>query len=153
MYFNKEFDPEVECRPTFEQLSQERIINEANKNINVLRALENVLTDRMAGYNSLHTTLTKTSNSHNLLENVEGTLKVALDSLFVFTEQEMLQCKQHVFLSDLRKSLNEMRIDAQKRIVDYQKEIAVAEKEVTAAEKRLTKTKEALERSMDYKSK
>mgnify|MGYP006184151993 CR=1 FL=1 len=36
MYFNKEFDPEVECRPTFEQLSHERIVNEANKNINIL---------------------------------------------------------------------------------------------------------------------
>jgi len=87
MYFNKEFDPEVECRPTFEQLSHERIVNEANKNINILKALENILSDRMAGYNSLHTTLTKTSSSHGLLENVDGTLKVALDSLFVFTEQ------------------------------------------------------------------
>eukprot|EP01032_Pedospumella_encystans_P009944 gene9944-11660_t len=153
MYFNKEFDAEVECRPTFEQLSHERIINEANKNINVLKALENVLTDRMAGYNTLHTTLTKAGSSHSLLENVDGTLKVALDSLFVFTEQETLQCKQHTYLSDLRKSLAEMRLDAQKRITDYQKEINAAEKEVTAAEKRLAKTKEALERSMDYKSK
>lgn len=153
MYFSKEFDAEVECRPTFEQLSHERIINEANKNINVLKALENVLSDRMAGYNSLHTTLTKAGSSHSLLENVDGTLKVALDSLFVFTEQELLQCKQHTYLSDLRKSLTEMRLDAQKRITDYQKEINAAEKEVTSAEKRLAKTKEALERSMDYKSK
>mgnify|MGYP006196904261 CR=1 FL=1 len=140
-----------------------------------MKALENILTDRMAGYNSLHTTLTKTSSSHGLLENVDGTLKVALDSLFVFTEQvslvpitfttvlqlyphyqnsvftpyqqEMMQCKQHLYLTDLRKSLNEMRLDAQKRITDYQKEINAAEKEVTNAEKRLAKTKEAMVRS------
>jgi hypothetical protein len=87
MYFHKEYDAEVECRPTFEQLSHERIINEANKNINVLRALENIVTDRMTGYNSLHSTLQKTSASYELLENVDGTLKVALDSLFMFTDQ------------------------------------------------------------------
>lgn len=194
MYFNKEYDAEVECRPTFAQLSQERIINEANKNINVLKALENIINDRMTGYTALHNTLMKTNASYELLENVEGTLKVALDSLFMFTEQvrnfsawcmckptihlvecnelfylmnvrymyvlccfsivqEMMHCKQHVFLSDLRKSLNEMRTDAQRRITDYQKEISTAEKEVISAEKRLAKSKEALERSHDHKAK
>jgi hypothetical protein len=87
MYFHKEYDAEIECRPTFEQLSHERIINEANKNINVLKALENIVTDRMTGYNSLHSTLLKTGASYELLENVDGTLKVALDSLFMFTDQ------------------------------------------------------------------
>lgn len=90
MYFNKEYDADVECRPTFEQISHERIINEANKNINVLKALENILNDRMNGYTALHNTLTKTNASYELLENVEGTLKIALDSLFMFTEQVII---------------------------------------------------------------
>jgi hypothetical protein len=58
-----------------------------------------------------------------------------------------------MFLGDLKKSLNEMRTDAQRRIGDYQKEVLAAEKEVVSAEKRLAKTKEALERSLDYRSK
>ena len=58
-----------------------------------------------------------------------------------------------MFLGDLKKSLNEMRTDAIRRIADYQKEITAAEKEVTSAEKRLYKTKEALDRSLDYRSK
>lgn len=92
MYFSKEYDAEAECRPTFAQLSQERIINEANKNINVLKALENIINDRMTGYTALHNTLMKTNASYELLENVEGTLKVALDSLFMFTEQVRTLC-------------------------------------------------------------
>ncbi len=58
-----------------------------------------------------------------------------------------------MFLGDMKKSLNEMRTGAQCRIGDYQKEVMAAEKEVVSAEKRLAKTKEALERSLDYKSK
>lgn len=91
MYFHKEYDAEVECRPTFDQLSHERIINEANKNVNTLKALENIVGDRMTGFAALHNTLLKTAASYELLENVDGTLKVALDSLFVFTEQ-VLPC-------------------------------------------------------------
>lgn len=67
--------------------------------------------------------------------------------------QEVQQARQHVFLGDLKKSLSEMRTDAIRRIADYQKEIAAAEKEVASAEKRLNKTKEALDRSLDYRSK
>ena len=153
MYYNKEFNAEMECRPTFEQLSHERIVNEATRNINVLKALENIIGDRMVGFNSMHTTLAKANTSYELLENVEGTLKVALDSLFVYTEQEMLQYKQHVFLGDLRKSLSEIRADAQRRIGDYQKEINAVEKEVHSAEKKLNKSKEALEKCVESKNK
>jgi hypothetical protein len=87
MYFHKEYNAEVECRPTFEQLSHERVVNEANKDVNLLKALEIVVSDRMTGYASLNTALHKTGSSYELLENVDGTLKIALDSLFVFTDQ------------------------------------------------------------------
>ena len=87
MYFNKEYNAEVECRPTFEQLSHERIITEVNKSINTLKALENIVNDRMIGYNSLHSSLMKTHSSYEQLEHSDGTLKVALDSLYIFTEQ------------------------------------------------------------------
>jgi hypothetical protein len=174
MYFHKEYNAEVECRPTFEQLSHERVVNEANKDVNLLKALEIVVSDRMTGYASLNTALHKTGSSYELLENVDGTLKIALDSLFVFTDQvsrsliyygvvvtcpfccmcsqEVQQSRQHVFLGDLKKSLNEMRNDAVRRISDYQKEIVTAEKEVMLAEKRLAKTKEALERCVDHRA-
>ena len=92
MYFQKEYIADIECRPTFEQLSHDRIVNEANKNINVLKSLENIVGDRMVGYNVLHNTLSKTAGSYELLENVDGTLKIALDSLFMFTEQVIIAC-------------------------------------------------------------
>lgn len=153
MYFHKEYNAEIECRPSFEQLSHERVVNEANKDVNLLKALESIVHDRMSGYTSLNSALLKSTSSYELLETVDGTLKVALDSLFVFTDQEIQQSRQHVFLGDLKKSLNEMRSDATRRITDYQKEIATAEKEVTLAEKRLAKTKEALERCVDHRAK
>lgn len=87
MYYDKEFDEVTECRPSFEQLSLECIITEANKNIAVLKALENIVGERMTGLNALHLSLKKASVSYELLENVEGSLKVALDSLFLCSEQ------------------------------------------------------------------
>lgn len=64
-----------------------------------------------------------------------------------------MQTKQHLFLGDLKRSLNEIRTDSQRRVNDYQREISNAEKEVQMAEKKLAKSKEALERSIDYRSK
>ena len=91
MYFVKEFDADIECRPSFEQLSHERIVNEANKNLSLLKALESIINDRMVGFSSLHSSLSKSNTCYEMLENVEGTLKVALDSLYVFTEQVNIQ--------------------------------------------------------------
>jgi PDZ domain-containing secreted protein len=152
MYFDKEFDANSECRPSFEQLSHERIVNEANKNASMLKSLESMIADRLVGFNALYTTLSKMNSQYELLDNVEGTLRVAMDSMFVFSELEAMQCKQNVFLGDLKKSINEVKSESQRRMMDYQKEINSAEKDVVSAEKKLMKSKEILERTLDHKN-
>ncbi|KAJ1432479.1 hypothetical protein B484DRAFT_29079 [Ochromonadaceae sp. CCMP2298] len=150
MYYQKEYDADIECRPSFEQISHDRILHEAGKNLSILKALENVVTDRLNGFNAFSASRSRPP-SYELLENVGGSLRLGLDSLFVYAEQEQLQSRQQLFLSDLRKSLTQMRLDASRRVSDYQREINSAEKEVGLAEKKLHKSKEQ-ERG-DYKSK
>lgn len=61
--------------------------------------------------------------------------------------QETLKAKQQIYLSDLKRSLGEMRLDAQRRVTEYQREVITVEKELAGAEKKLAKSKEVLERS------
>lgn len=58
-----------------------------------------------------------------------------------------------MFLSDLRRSLLEMRSEAVRKMMDYQRELQQADKDVAAAEKKLAKSKEQLDRMLDNRSK
>ena len=80
-------DMDLECRPTFEQLSLDRIVNEAHHNLNMLKALDNILADRIVACNQLNAQLTKSRTNFEAFDRIEGTLKYALDTLFIFTEQ------------------------------------------------------------------
>lgn len=153
MILQKEFNEDIECRPTYEQVSHDRIIDEANKNVAVMKSLENIINERLNGFNAMYASVSKTRPQFEAFEQSDYTMKGALDSFFLYVEQEILQSKQSIFLGDLRRSLNEMRVDAQKRLTDYQKEIAAAEKDVAAAEKKLTKSKENYDRNMEFKAK
>ena len=49
LYFNRKVDEKFamqETKPTFEQLSQSSITNEANRNVKILRAIEIILQER-----------------------------------------------------------------------------------------------------------
>lgn len=111
-----------------------------------LKALESLVSERLTAFSTYYTSIVKARSSFEAFESVGGTLRLAFDSLFLFTEQEIAQSKQQIFLGDLRKSLSEMRADANKRIADYQREIAQAEKEVASAETKLARTKEQAEK-------
>ena len=87
MYYQKDFNEINECKITFEQLSYNHIINEVNKCIEILKALEHFINARMIGYDAYHTALSKSHASYEILENSSGTLKYALDSFFVYTGQ------------------------------------------------------------------
>lgn len=50
MYFDKEFNESIECKPTFEQLSYDVILSETLKNVDIIKALENIIHARMIGY-------------------------------------------------------------------------------------------------------
>lgn len=83
----------MECRPTYEQVGQDRIIDEANKNVIVLKSLENVLNERMLGFNALSASVSKTRPYFEAFEHSDCTLKLALDSLFIYVEQ--VTCRHH----------------------------------------------------------
>lgn len=86
----KEYVEEVECRPTFEQVSQEKIIDEATKNLIVLKSLENIISERMNGFNAMNTSVLKARPSFESFEHSDCTIKLALDSLFIFVEQVLV---------------------------------------------------------------
>lgn len=83
----KEYIEEVECRPTFEQVSQEKIVDEATKNLIVLKSLENIINERMNGFNAQNTSILKARPFFESFEHSDCTIKLALDSLFIFVEQ------------------------------------------------------------------
>ncbi len=87
MYFQKEIDMEYECRPTYEQLSLDRIIDEANRNMNALKSLENLITERITGFSAFAANITKYRNFAESFENNEGSLRVSIDSFCYFIDQ------------------------------------------------------------------
>jgi hypothetical protein len=70
-----------------------------------------------------------------------------LFALILAFYQEVQKSKQQIYLSDLKRSLAEMRMDAQRRVNEYMREIQTAEKDLTSAEKKIQKSKEALDRA------
>jgi len=153
MSFQRDFDEELECRATFEQLSHERVVDEAGKNILILKSFETILQERMQSFAVFLAALSKARGSFEVFQYSDGSLRQALDALFVFTEQELQQARLQQVLGDLRRKLSEVKVDAQKRLIDYQREVGDAEKEVVAAERRLAKSKAQLEKCLEHKQK
>lgn len=92
MYFHKELNVEAECRPTFDQLSIERIVDETQKTLSTLKSLETILGERYGGFSSLNSSLLKARASFEGFETTEGTLKLAADAFYIFSEQVMTGC-------------------------------------------------------------
>lgn len=152
--YQRDLDEDQECRPTFNQLSMERIVEEAQKSISSLKSLETIVSERLAGFTAFNSSLLKARTAFEGFEtNEQGTLKLATDAFFIFSEQELASSRQQLFLGDLKRSLSEVRHDAQRKLTEYQKELATADKDVATAEKKLIKTREAQERGVDYRSK
>jgi hypothetical protein len=142
MYIQKDIDIEFECRPTYEQLSIDRIVDEANRNMNAIKALENLINERLAGLGAFANCVTKYRSFAEVFDSNEGTLKLSVENFCMFLDQEIHHSRQQIFLGDLKRSLTEMRGDAQRRISEYQREIATAEMELSNAEKKIVKLKE-----------
>lgn len=68
----------------------ERIIDEANKNIGALKALETLVTERLTAYTTLQNSAAKAKSAFEAFENFGGTLKLALDSFYLYSEQVMI---------------------------------------------------------------
>ena len=153
MSFQRDFDEELECRPTFEQLSHERVVDEAGKNILVLKSFETILQERTQAFSVFLSSLSKARSSFEVFQYADGSLRQALDALFVFIEQELQQARLQQTLGDLRRKMSEVKVDAQKRMTDYQREVADADKDVAAAEKKLGKSKAALDKCLEQKQK
>lgn len=135
--FQKDLDEELECRPTFEQLDQERIIDESNKNIQVMKSLGDILQDRMQSYNHFLATLGKTKHSFEGFQYCDGTIRQALDALFVYVEKELQTSRQQLVGSEWKKALSDLRHDAERKLLDYQRELAAVEKDFHNAEKKI----------------
>ena len=78
---------ELECRPTFEQLGMDRIIDEAHKNVNALKAIETLVSERLSAHAAMQQSAHKIKTAFEAFETVDGSLKLALDSFYLYTEQ------------------------------------------------------------------
>lgn len=90
MYIQKKIDVALETRPTFEQLSLDRILDEMNKNLVALKSLEGIVQERMMGYGAFYASITKTRPFFEGFDSHEGTLRLAFDSFSVLIEQVTL---------------------------------------------------------------
>lgn len=77
----------MECRPTFDQLSMDRIFDETQRNILTMKSLETILYERHNGYSALNSSLLKARAAFEGFETTEGTLKLAADAFYIFSEQ------------------------------------------------------------------
>ena len=84
---DKDYDEDKEVKPSYEQISQERILDEASKNIQILKSLETILQERTQSYSTFFAAQGKYKPSFEIFQYCEGTLRQALDALFVFLEQ------------------------------------------------------------------
>jgi hypothetical protein len=90
MSYQKEFDPKIECNETFEQLSLDRILYQANQNIYVLRSFEAILDERLVAFNKFYETMNKARPSFEVFQSSEASMRHALDAFNSFTEQVTL---------------------------------------------------------------
>mmetsp|Transcript_3854 Transcript_3854/g.6528 ORF Transcript_3854/g.6528 Transcript_3854/m.6528 type:complete len:371 (-) Transcript_3854:1395-2507(-) len=144
MSYKKEFVEAADLSPTYQQLSQDRIDDQCAKNILMLKSFEHVLEERLFAFNKFLDSLSKTRMSFDAFQSSEGSLRQALDALFVFIEQELQQARQQLSLGDLKKDLTETKAEAARKAHEYQREVMAAQADVVAAEKALQKSKDTV---------
>lgn len=101
MYYVKELNVDSECRPTFDQLSMDRILDETFKTVTTLKALETILGERYTGFTSLNGSLLKARAAFEGFETTDGTLKLAADAFYIFSEQVSVFSFISVFLIEI----------------------------------------------------
>ena len=87
IFQQEDVDENMECRPTYEQLGQKTIVHEAAKNIQILKSFETILQERLQSHNLFMGAFSKAKSSFDIFQECDGTLRQALDALFVFVEQ------------------------------------------------------------------
>jgi hypothetical protein len=92
MSYKREFEEAVDLSPSYQQLSQSRIDDQCAKNIMMLKSCEHVLEERLYAFNKFLDSLSKTRMSFDAFQTSEGSLRQALDALFVFIEQVCEMC-------------------------------------------------------------
>jgi hypothetical protein len=85
--FQKELDETVECRPTFEQVGLDPIIDEMGKNITVLKCLEGIFYERQNGMAALNTSLSRTRTYFESIDFNNCSVKNALEALDMLSDQ------------------------------------------------------------------
>ena len=120
MSYQKEFDESLELCPTYEQLNQDRINDQAAKNVMMLKSFEHILDERSQAFTVFLDNLIRARSSFDSFQDCEGTLRQALDALFVFVEQELQQARQQLSLGDLKRVLADIKTDVVARVGDYQ---------------------------------
>lgn len=73
MSLQHEFDEEAEMRPSYDQLSYDRIVDEANKNISIMRLLENIIQDRVQAHGAFNASLSKSTLVSENFQSLGGT--------------------------------------------------------------------------------
>lgn len=65
----------------------ETILDELNENIMMIKAFESLLQDRSQGFMAFNSSLIKTKSAFEVFDRSKATLRLSLDSLFVYIEQ------------------------------------------------------------------
>ena len=120
MSYQKDFDESYDLNPTYEQLNQDRINDQAAKNVMMLKSFEHILDERLQAFSEFLDGQIKARSSFDAFQECKGTMRQALDALFVFVEQELQQARQQLSLGDLRRFLADVKVDAQLKAGDYQ---------------------------------
>lgn len=60
-------------------------------NLGALKALESWINDRLQAYSAYHMNVSKARSLFESFENMQGTLRMAFDSMYLFTEQVSLR--------------------------------------------------------------
>jgi hypothetical protein len=67
-------------------------VDEVNKDIQILRSMESILSERMQSFSSFVSTVSKARPSFDSFQFADGSLRQGLDSLFVYMEQVISPC-------------------------------------------------------------
>lgn len=119
MSYRKEFHELNELKPSYLQLNQLQINEQSNMNLLILKSLENIIEEHILAYQKYSETIQKSKNSYDIFHETNGTLRYALDTLFVYIEQELQQARQHIQLNDLKKLISDAKIDTHRKSTNY----------------------------------
>ena len=126
-------------------------MEETEKNIHIMKSLENILQERAYAYNSFFDKIVKSRVYFEAFQVYDGSLRQALDALLVYVEQEMQQSRLQSVLYEIRKKIYERRTEMQQRVSEYQREILSSERDLQMAEKKLQRSKDTLEKYIQSK--